>query len=529
MDLSRLHRAPDDLSVDLGAGFRPLAGSGVTLDHETGPRGLRLVLAAPAAEPCAVRLRWHLEVPEGTRCLGDAWERGYGDLEWRGLVPERPMPWYVLLHGPGTQAGALHGIGVATGGAAFAFWQVDEAGLTLVLDVRSGGAGVRLGARRLDLATVIVRAGTAGEDEFAAAHAFCRLLCPAPRLPDHPVYGINDWYFAYGKNTAAELLREAATLAELSAGLATRPYAVIDAGWSGGHNCAGGPWPQVATYGDMAALAAGLAALDVRPGIWVRPLLHSAGPPPAWTVDAPRWAGAPGEVVLDPSVPEVLAQTETLMRTLNQWGYRLIKHDFTTFDLCGRWGNAWGDRPTQDGWRLRNDGITTAEAILGLYRAIRRGAGDSLVIGCNTVGHLAAGLIELSRTGDDTSGKAWERTRRMGINTLAMRMPQHGAFFAVDADCVGLTTAVDWSLNRQWLDVLARSGTPLFVSADPAAVGPEQRAALRTAFAAASRARAPSRPLDWRDTTQPRRWRHADGEVAYRWQTPSGATVPCSG
>ena len=29
---------------------------------------------------------------------------------------------------------------------------------------------------------------------------------------------------------------------------------------------------------------------------------------------------------------------------------------------------------------------------------------------------------------------------------------------------------VGWSLNRQWLDLLARSGTPLFVSADPDAI-----------------------------------------------------------
>ncbi len=34
--------------------------------------------------------------------LGDAWERSYGDLEWRPLQAERPLPWYAMLHTQGT-------------------------------------------------------------------------------------------------------------------------------------------------------------------------------------------------------------------------------------------------------------------------------------------------------------------------------------------------------------------------------------------------------------------------------------------
>ena len=45
-----------------------------------------------------VELRWARRAPAGLRLLGDHWERGYGDLEWRGVVPERPMPWYFLTH-----------------------------------------------------------------------------------------------------------------------------------------------------------------------------------------------------------------------------------------------------------------------------------------------------------------------------------------------------------------------------------------------------------------------------------------------
>ena len=105
----------------------------------------------------------------------------------------------------------------------------------------------------------------------------------------------------------------------------------------------------------------------------------------------------------------------------------------------------------------------------------------------------------------------------MGVNTLAFRMPQHDAFFAVDADCVGLTNDVAWEKNAQWLDLLARSGTPLFVSADPSALGTEQLAAIREAFARAAVARDVAEPLDWRTSLTPSHWKTADGERHYDW------------
>jgi alpha-galactosidase len=118
----------------------------------------------------------------------------------------------------------------------------------------------------------------------------------------------------------------------------------------------------------------------------------------------------------------------------------LIKHDFSTFDLTGRWGFQMADGVTEDGWTLADGGCTTAEAIIDLYRCLREAAGeDAVLLGCNTISHLAAGIFEMQRTGDDTSGKEWDHTRKMGVNCLAFRAPQHGSFYAVDADCMGLT------------------------------------------------------------------------------------------
>jgi alpha-galactosidase len=154
---------------------------------------------------------------------------------------------------------------------------------------------------------------------------------------------------------------------------------------------------------------------------------------------------------------------------------------------------------------------------LDLYGAIRRGAGDALVLGCNTIGHLAAGLVQAQRIGDDTSGREWSRTRKMGVNTLAFRMAQHNTFFAADADCVPVTAGIPWELTRQWLDLVARSGTALFVSVDPAAVTAEQKRVLKSALAAAARPHPPGVPLGWMDTTTPERWRLDGQMVRYNW------------
>ena len=98
------------------------------------------------------------------------------------------------------------------------------------------------------------------------------------------------------------------------------------------------------------------------------------------------------------------------------------------------------------------------------YRAVRAGGGP---IDCDRLQHaLASGrrLVDLQRTGDDTSGREWDRTRKMGVNTLAYRMPQHAQFYVADPDCAPVTSRLPWDLARQWLDAVSRSGTSLFVS-----------------------------------------------------------------
>ncbi|HUE22207.1 MAG TPA: hypothetical protein VMQ86_11035 [Bryobacteraceae bacterium] len=96
-------------------------------------------------------------------------------------------------------------------------------------------------------------------------------------------------------------------------------------------------------------------------------------------------------------------------------------------------------------------------------------------------------------------------------------MAQHNRFFAADADCVPLTGGIPWELTRQWLDLVARSGTALFVSVDPAAITAEQRPAVQSALAEAARPHPAGAPLDWMDTTTPEDWRLDGKPVHYNW------------
>src|SRR5205807_2227119 len=125
--------------------------------------------------------------------------------------------------------------------------------------------------------------------------------------------------------------------------------------------------------------------------------------------DAPdTWRLSRDRNVLDPTVPDVLHKVSDDITRVRQWGFELIKHDYSTFDIFGRWGFQMGSAMTRDGWTFASGrSRTTAEVINELYQTIRAAAADAPVIGCNTISHLSAGLFEICRIGDDTSGTEW--------------------------------------------------------------------------------------------------------------------------
>jgi len=70
--------------------------------------------------------------------------------------------------------------------------------------------GVELGDRRLEAATIVVRKAGPATLLWRGARVL-PIDVPSARLPAKPVYGSNNWYYAYGRNvSAAGSLKDAA-------------------------------------------------------------------------------------------------------------------------------------------------------------------------------------------------------------------------------------------------------------------------------------------------------------------------------
>jgi alpha-galactosidase len=483
---------------------------------------LAIFLTAQTSKVKWIKLRWNnLSWDKNVRFLGDAWERGYGDMEWKGMNPNRFMPWYFCAKSEAKSV--CYGVKVRP--SAMCFWQVDSLGMTLFLDVRCGGSGVNLKGRVIKLADVIaceMRDCTS----FEAMQEFCGQMCEDPILPKYPVYGSNNWYYAYGKSSESEILDDCDYILNLTKDIENKPYMVIDDCWQEHHRLNeynGGPWTKGnEKFPDMKALAEKLVQKGVRPGIWVRLLLNEdENIKNEWRLSHNN--------CIDPTNPEALNYIKEDIKRICNWGYTLIKHDFSTFDLFGKWGFQMSPLVTDDGWHFYDDSLTSAEVVKLLYKAILDASveasnGETLILGCNTIGHLGAGYMHINRTGDDTSGVIWERTRFMGVNTLAFRLPQHGKFYEIDADCVGIDGGISWSMNKQWADVLAQSGTPLFISVRPNILDETEKQELHEILKVASKQEYHVIPVDWEETTCPEHWQDKDHDIdcKYQWFEETG-------
>ena len=477
----------------------------ITVKLKGGKDSVSLLVQSPTLALQEVQLSWEIPASKNTKILGDAWERTYGDVSWQQISATKKLPWYCIEQNENNTTC----FGVKTGCSAICYWRVEENNLELNLDTRNGGNGVFLGTRMLRAADIVTTKNESDENTFATVRRFCKQMCDKPRTVDQPVYGINDWYFAYGNNSADLILQHTSLLAPLATNTSNKPFSVIDDGWSTGTDYA----KPNEKFGDMQKLTGEIEKLGMRPGLWTRPLLARG--------DENKKLFVPKinkeRPVLDPTIEENIQRIKKTIALYKQWGFEMVKHDYTTFDIYGKWGFEMNDAMTEPGWQFNDNSKTNAEIILYLYKSIREAAGNMYLIGCNTISHLSAGMFELNRIGDDTSGKEWARTKKMGVNTMGFRMVQHKTFYEADGDCVGLTTAVPWDKNKQWMQLLAQSSAPLFISAQPDAVGTEQKDFIRKCFADASKDQLLGEPLDWLDSAWPAKWKLDDQVVNFDW------------
>jgi len=455
---------------------------------------------------------------------------------WLPVGEGHTVPWYVLLN----DGNRTYGFGVKVQPRAMCAWRVEPGRVTLLMDLRAGGRPLELGGRVLEACEVVRCDSKPGESAYETGRRLCSMMCPKPRLPKGPMIGFNDWYAAYGRNTATNFLADAEFVVSLCRGAPQtplsavalakadqtpqtsqtptefiQPYVVMDDGWqrfsppeierlTGRFDSGYGPWEESSrTFGmDMKTFCGKIAALGARPGLWYRPLCMEGK-------------------MCDPSDPSVVSRVMADIRRFREWGFKFVKVDYLTFDWCGHFkGFDERGRLIRDDRVWRDSSRTTAETVVALYRAIREAAGDDMeILGCNAVNHLCAGLFEASRTGPDTSGRDWEQTKRNGVGAVAFKGIENGTFFAADPDCAGLAEegAIPWEKNRQWIDILSRSGMPFFISWRRGLADAAVRETLSAAFRRAASPGQAAEPLDWFDTMAPCRWKTSDGVVEYSW------------
>ena len=423
------------------------------------------------------RIEFHFaqKCPINANILGDAWERSYGDLCFKNVseVQGKVLPWYCIVNS-GTER---IGYGVKVRPNAFCGWKFDEEGVSLIANVCCGKDGVKLNGRKLQVAETVYSRNA--QETFLFGQELCRSMADNALIPTQKVYGMNNWLYAYGNISQESVLEDAEYAAELTSSIQECPYMVIDDGWQ--VNQTAGPWHILkSTFQDMGHLARKMKEKGVKPGLWIRPLYYNNySVPKEWIL----WKGAGQDYALDITIPEAEQFVLKNFARIRDWGYQLVKFDFSFVDLLGYWGHQFDIEKDGGIYSFSDKSKTSAEIICNFYKNIKLTVGkDVMLIGCNTASHLSVGCVEISRTGDDTHGEVWERTKNMGVNTIAYRLIQHNIFYLIDGDCVGLTDQALWDKQIEWMRFLSLSGTPLFVSSKKGFADSEQKKIISKAF-----------------------------------------------
>lgn len=370
---------PDEAWAQINNQWIKLTGSGgafthqdVKVDLNANGNAQSVYVQSPTNELQAVRFKWKYQTAKYTKIYGDHWERSYGDLAWKTQEANTKNPWYVLLF-DGKQTACF---GVKTGANSLCYWNVQPDSMELTMDTRSGGVGVKLGQRTLHAAAIVTSLSKLNETPYAAHTDFCKKMCAKPRLPKQPVYGINDWYVVYGKNSFETIKAQTAAMADLVSNTNNSPFSVIDDGWQQADDFS----IVNDKFKDMHKMGDEIKSHGMRPGLWTRPLI--ARKDDGKTLLAPKIAGRDqtDELILDPTIPENIERVKRNIALYKQWGYHMIKHDYSTWDIFGRWGFQMKETFTVPGWKFQDQTKNNAEIINHLYASIREAAGDMYIL-----------------------------------------------------------------------------------------------------------------------------------------------------
>jgi alpha-galactosidase len=259
---------------------------------------------------------------------------------------------------------------------------------------------------------------------------------PPLKTPTAPT-GWCSWYCFGPRVTAAQVLENLDVIAKTIPRLT---YVQID----DGYQPAMGDWLETgaAFGGDVLGVLKQIQERGFQPAIWVAPFIAEKGshlftqhpdwfikgadglPLPSDTVTFGGWRRGPW-YALDGTHPGVQQHFEALFRTMREkWGVTYFKLD----------ANFWG---MMHGGRFHDPKATRVEAYRRGMEAIRRGAGDSFILGCNHPIWASFGLIHGSRSSNDIK-RSWDRVASIARQNLS-RNWQNGRLWWNDPDAVVLT------------------------------------------------------------------------------------------
>ena len=298
-----------------------------------------------------------------------------------------------------------------------------------------------------------------------------------PRLVSAaPPTGWCSWYCFGPRVTAKQVLDNLDAISTKIPGLA---YVQID----DGYQPAMGDWLETgaAFGGDVRRVLDDIRKRGFQPAIWVAPFVAEAASHvfqqhPGWfvknadgaplrsdTVTFGGWRHGPW-YVLDGTHPEVQAHFERVFDTMRrEWGCTYFKLD----------ANFWG---AIHGGRFHDPRATRIEAYRRGMAAIRRGAGDSFILGCNHPLWPSLGLVHGSRSSNDIT-RTWDRVRATARQNL-LRNWQNGRLWWNDPDAIVLSgnDLTDDEFQFHASAVYATGG--MLLSGDDLTTLPEHRLAI---------------------------------------------------
>jgi alpha-galactosidase len=298
---------------------------------------------------------------------------------------------------------------------------------------------------------------------------------PPLRTPAPPS-GWCSWYCFGPEVTADDVRGNLDVIARETPGLR---YIQVD----DGYQPAMGDWPETgkAFGGNVQGVLEAIRGRGFEPAIWLAPFVAEPGSNvfeahPDWFVkDAAGAALRSDQVtfggwrhgpwyVLDGTHPEAQAHLESVLRTMRtEWGCTYFKLD----------ANFWG---AIHGGRFHDPRATRIEAYRRGMEAVRRGAGDAFILGCNHPLWPSLGLVHGSRSSNDIK-RIWARVKGTARQNL-LRNWQNGRLWWNDPDAVVLTGLPEEEVRFHATAIYA-SGGLLHSGDDLPKVAPETLARLR--------------------------------------------------